>query len=665
MTPPEAVAVNSVTGGFQSVPKGPLTLPYAEGYVGIGWPVFPCKPGGKVPAVAGGFLSATSDPAKVKKWFSSGQYNIGLPTGQNFWVLDIDTEKGGAETLQALMRLNGPLPATLTARTRSGGMHIFFAPRPDIRCSANKVGLGVDVRGRGGYVVVAPSTVAPGAYEFNDWDPRFTDLVGAPELAPAPSWLISLALSDGKSDQRDGIARDLVESRQASPAQLEELKDALGSLSSDDRDLWIKVGHALRQLGNDGYQIWDEWSAKSDKYNADDQRRRWEGFSTNSVKIESIFYLALKAGWNGTGVNFDDLSMSSTGFAGETALQPLQSGLRLMTLSELMSQPPLKWRVKGVIPETGVAALAGVSGSGKSFLALDLAGSIAVGGEFMGYATKQAPVAYVVLEGAGGFRNRVAAWQEINGPMPECFYPLLGNFDLRSKTDVTELARMLLEAGFKNGVLIIDTLAQAMPGADENSSEGMGLALAGVKHLQQLVGGVVLLVHHHGKDTTKGMRGWSGLHGAMDAVIEVFRVNDQRSWKTSKSKDGADGTTHSFRLETMNVGIDEDGGTVTSCIVAAESSGTASIPTPRGKNQRLALSVLSELLDNADPGDWPAEVPTGQNAILKDDLCKEVALRLTCQLNQRRRNALTAIHGLEESGTVCSARGWIWITDDF
>ncbi len=339
------------------------------------------------------------------------------------------------------------------------------------------------------------------------------------------------------------------------------------------------------------------------------------------------------------------------------------SGLRLLSMAELRAMPPVRWRVRGVLPETEVAALAGASGSGKTFLALHLAGCIATGSEFMGYQVKQAPVAYVVLEGAGGFRSRALAWETKHQVLPECFHTLMGNFDLRKPAVVAALADQLKAAGYRDGVLILDTLAQATPGADENSSEGMGHALAGSRRLQALLGGLVLVVHHHGKDTAKGMRGWSGLHGAMDAVIEVLRDGDSRSWTTTKAKDGEDGKAHPFRLEQVLLGLDDEGEAVTSCVALPGGAGVQyQVAAPRGPNQKLAMTAIKDLLERApDSGDWPDDVPDGQTAIRLEVANEAVRDRLTCAADQRGRSAALALNGLVDRGCVTLQGGWLWL----
>ena len=144
------------------------------------------------------------------------------------------------------------------------------------------------------------------------------------------------------------------------------------------------------------------------------------------------------------------------------------------------------------------------------------------------------------------------------------------------------------------GVLFLDTLNRAAPLADENSSRDMGAILEAVKALRAATDGLVVLVHHTGKDSAKGLRGHSSLFAAMDAAVEVSRNDDRREWRVAKSKDGADGISHPFRLAVVELGTDEHGDPVTSCVVEADQTAqaVAAIQLPRGGNQKLVMDAL-------------------------------------------------------------------------
>jgi hypothetical protein len=145
-------------------------------------------------------------------------------------------------------------------------------------------------------------------------------------------------------------------------------------------------------------------------------------------------------------------------------------------------------------------------------------------------------------------------------------------------------------------VIIYDTLAAGTPGADENSAEAMGRALGHCKALHKQTGALVALIHHLGKDESKGARGWSGIKAAADAEITVSRVGDvSRIATVSKVKDGPDGTKYSFKLLPVTIGMDEDGELITSCIVEHISEAPRKQRTPKGKVEKQVLATAREL----------------------------------------------------------------------
>jgi putative DNA primase/helicase len=178
---------------------------------------------------------------------------------------------------------------------------------------------------------------------------------------------------------------------------------------------------------------------------------------------------------------------------------------RVMRADEVVDAPPLHWLVRGVLPADGLAALFGASGSGKSFLALDLSAAVAGGLEWFDCRVKAAPVVYVALEGEAGFSQRVQAWQLHHGrDLPGGLRFVMQALDLRNAVDVGEIAEAVTAAGAAGGLLVIDTLNRAASGADENSVVDMGAIIAAAKDLQTKLGGLVLLVHHSGKGRQQG-----------------------------------------------------------------------------------------------------------------------------------------------------------------
>ncbi|MDU7587281.1 MAG: AAA family ATPase, partial [Acidovorax sp.] len=255
----------------------------------------------------------------------------------------------------------------------------------------------------------------------------------------------------------------------------------------------------------------------------------------------------------------------------QAATEPPQPEPRykLLRADDLRSLPPLAWRVRGVLPAVGLAALYGPSASGKSFLGFDLACAIAEGRRWFDCRVEAAPVVYCALEGEAGFKLRAQAWETSRGrALPDGLRMMLQPFKLTAPEDVIDLAAVV-PAG---AVVVLDTLNRAAPTADENSSRDMGEILEAAKTLQAACGGLVLLVHHTGKNAAAGLRGHSSLFAAMDAAIEVSRDGDRREWKVAKSKDGIDGEAHAFKLQVETLGIEPTGEAITSCTVMRDTA---------------------------------------------------------------------------------------------
>jgi hypothetical protein len=159
-------------------------LAAALDYAARGLPVFPCLPRSKAPAVPRGFLSATTNPATIRRFWTNPECNVAIPTGarSGFWALDVD---GAVATLRALEMEHGAIPKTRTVAT-ARGKHAWFAYPGSVPSTAGRLGPGIDTRGDDGYVIVPPSVHQTGhRYVFLS-DPRA-------RIEPAPPWLIHAA----------------------------------------------------------------------------------------------------------------------------------------------------------------------------------------------------------------------------------------------------------------------------------------------------------------------------------------------------------------------------------------------------------------------------------------------------------------------------------------
>ena len=250
---------------------------------------------------------------------------------------------------------------------------------------------------------------------------------------------------------------------------------------------------------------------------------------------------------------------------------------------------PTQWLIKNVIPKASLGMMYGASTAGKSFAMLDIAGAIARGVDWRGNASVRGRVVYVCAEGQTGFRKRCAAYIEHNKleekDIDLDIIPFSPN--LLNKNDVLELRATLSDVTGPIAVVVLDTLATVMCGGDENSATDTGKVLAVCRGLTTAFGTLILLVHHVGKDVSKGARGWSGVRAAVDVEIEVTKVGDDRMMRITKQKDGEEGRQFGFKLASVAVGEDEDGDPITSCVVEHIDT---SLEEMRAKNKPLKIN---------------------------------------------------------------------------
>ena len=175
---------------------------YAIRYARQGYPVFPLAPGSKKPPKGShGLSEATTDERQIAEWSRQlPDGNIGVLTGrESFNVADIDPLKGGFDTERALRSEGKTWPETPVQRTRSGGRHIILQHHELIVTGTDRLGPGIDFRGAGGYIVVAPSIFEGRKYQWLHWPKT--------GIAPAPDWLIEHIKADAARREAEAQER--------------------------------------------------------------------------------------------------------------------------------------------------------------------------------------------------------------------------------------------------------------------------------------------------------------------------------------------------------------------------------------------------------------------------------------------------------------------------
>lgn len=272
--------------------------------------------------------------------------------------------------------------------------------------------------------------------------------------------------------------------------------------------------------------------------------------------------------------------------------------LPVLHLSALLGQPPVQWLIKGIVPMRAIVVLYGDSGAGKTFVAIDLMLAVAQGIAWRGRRIRQAGVLYVAGEGGGGLGQRADAYRKYHdvdlSAVPVSAITVGVSLLRGDATKVIEACRELTEQGNSVGLVVLDTLNRTMGGGDENSSADMGLFIAAVSQISQATGATVMIIHHTGKDSTRGARGHSSLRAAVDTELELRVDGDVQLLTVRKSRDGRDGLEFAYRREVVELGVDEDLEWITSCVAveAALDDAPSRRPRPQGKWQQLVYDVI-------------------------------------------------------------------------
>jgi hypothetical protein len=210
----------------------------------------------------------------------------------------------------------------------------------------------------------------------------------------------------------------------------------------------------------------------------------------------------------------------------------------LLTTETLDTMPDRVPLVEGLLWRGTFARVIGESGHGKSFVMLDIAAAIGGGTSWAGRAAARGDVLYLVAEGEDGIKQRVRAWERVNGrPMSGVtFLPMPVQADGPEWDVFVELARRRAPA-----LIIGDTQARLSVGVDENSAKEMGVLVDAMERLRVTTGACVTLVHHKGLRGAAG-RGSSAVRGALHTEIDVSMDKESRviSVHTPKQKDSAD-----------------------------------------------------------------------------------------------------------------------------
>jgi hypothetical protein len=229
---------------------------------------------------------------------------------------------------------------------------------------------------------------------------------------------------------------------------------------------------------------------------------------------------------------------------------------------------PVDWLIKGWLVRDTLAALVAPSGAGKSFLAIDWACRVATGCPWYNRDVKQGTVFYLAGEGRQGLRKRIAGWERHHcqpiGRAPLMIadgLPCLG--DDVTTAGVIEAMRESAEEMFFNGgsdpeLIVVDTLARAMAGADENSAKDMGAVIGALDWMRREWSCTVLVLHHTGHATAERARGSSALYAALDSEFLITPGETAFSLRASKCKDWKPPPPTPLRWASVEIAVPND-----------------------------------------------------------------------------------------------------------
>ena len=275
-----------------------------------------------------------------------------------------------------------------------------------------------------------------------------------------------------------------------------------------------------------------------------------------------------------------------------------------------------EWVIKGLIPCDSVGLVIGPPGSGKTFVLIDAVFAAIRNVPWRDRRTKKAKVLYICAEGENSFRLRLRAYCKEHGIEDiDDLAVLAAAPNFSDKKEVKKFIRDVRAFGISFDLIVVDTLSQCAPGADENAAKDMGELLANYKHIQRALNAAIVLVHHTGKNASAGARGWSGIKANTGYVIEVNvkgKGADTQRWvEVSRQKDGEEGAIFEFQLREVVVGVDQDGDDLKSMVVDfVEDGGLDVLPEAEGAKGigPLKKDILSKAVEfKQGNARWPVK----------------------------------------------------------
>jgi hypothetical protein len=371
----------------------------------------------------------------------------------------------------------------------------------------------------------------------------------------------------------------------------------------------------------------------------------------------------------------------------ESPATPAKSRLLVESWDSIQDEP-VEWLVESIVPKKAFVALYAPPASYKSFISLDLAEAIATGRDWMGYKIpKKGAVLYICGEGHGGMGARVKACKIQNqSPDGANLYIIRAQLNLRSSPeDFTELLNaindLIAEIGEPLEIIILDTLMRMSGGGfNENSSEDMGAFITQAGKLQELFECALMVIHHSGKDVTKGLRGHSSLLGAVDTELEIQRqdsvinsadpsVIGNAILTVSKQKDGADSIQIGIEIVLVEIGTSDLGFEIITSLairpnqdIANDKPKGSKNNSGSGNNQRIEMDSLMKVIKSK--GTYSEVDGTSRYGVALDDWRAEFWSMKGCTEDDKtafKKAWLRARERLVSVNKIVIGSNWVWL----
>lgn len=559
-------------------------------YASWGWHVIPVVPNGKIPATQHGVKDATTDPNQIAAWWAQNpNFNIGIAAGakSGIVVFDVDPRNGGDESWSKWVDANGAVPDGPMQLTAGGGQHHLATYDPEIRSC--KLVDGVDLLSDGRYFVAHPSTIESRSYH---WEASSDPFDGIAPFTIPETWSASIKKPIPKATTSES-----------------------GLIQGSRNNGLTALGGAMRRYGMTEAEIMAALSIANET--------RCE-IPLPSSELSQIVRSVCR--YDPESDLAADIGLGSD--AAEAILDAAKAASHeyyFTRASSYLGQPaPLRWLIKGWLPDSSVNMVYGESGAGKTFLTLDMACCIASGQPWHGHKTKAGVVVYMAGEGNYGLRQRVTAWCRQNN-VTDLDNLLISNkaVDIDSPAIAAQIINAIREITSDDvAAIFIDTVNNHMSG-DENSAKDTRNMLNACQIVSRALNSSICLNHHtgHSVDSKNRARGSSAWKASLDASILVMKVDSSIEVSCTKMKDAEPPEPFFGKLSSVDLGwVDEDGEKITGAVFTLEDNP----PTKKDKKD-TKTDGFRKLFENA----WwssGAEVINGQPYLSRSAL-KEKLIR--------------------------------------